>query len=387
MKIKVGYIINFSPNQWLGGYNYFKNLLNCLDKSKVKKIEPIIITDDDKIIKNDETFSKYKILKTSLVSRSNLIQKIYSKVLIFLFGRNLFFDDFLLNNDIKILSHSGWIGNKSKILNFPWIPDLQEIHLPHNFSFLNRIIRRARILFCNKYSTKILISSTSVRKDLKSISLSAYKNSILIKHSVEVPHPNKIRTFKYLKKKYKISKDYFFLPNHYWIHKNHFTVLKSLCVNNFHKKRYEIISTGATFDHRHPNHFLNIKKFIKSNKLTKNYKILGIVPYIDLVSLIYHSLAVINPSLSEGWSNTVEQAKALNKKTIISNIRVHREQKNNNSVLFNPHDYKKLKKILDQRYKNYKKIKSLKKFKYYDTNLKLRNEFIESYQNKILKYL
>ena len=106
----------------------------------------------------------------------------------------------MLKNDIKILSHSGWIGNKSKIRNFPWIPDLQEIHLPQNFSLINRIVRRARILFCNKYSTKILISSSSVRKDLKSISLSAYSNSILIKHSVEVPHPNKIKSIKYLKK-------------------------------------------------------------------------------------------------------------------------------------------------------------------------------------------
>ena len=50
--------------------------------------------------------------------------------------------------------HTGWIGNKSKIRNFPWIPDLQEIHLPQNFSLINRIVRRARILFCNKYSTK-----------------------------------------------------------------------------------------------------------------------------------------------------------------------------------------------------------------------------------------
>ena len=387
MKIKVGYIINFSPNQWLGGYNYFKNLFNCLEECKIKKIEPVIITDDENIIKNDETFSKYKILKTSLVSRSNLIQKIYSKILILLFGRNIYLDNFLLKNDIKILSHSGWIGNKSKIRNFPWIPDLQEIHLPQNFSLINRIVRRARILFCNKYSTKILISSSSVRKDLKSISLSAYSNSILIKHSVEVPHPNKIKSIKYLKKKYKISKDYFFLPNHYWIHKNHFAVLKSLCINNFHKKKYQIISTGTTFDHRHPDHFLNIKKFIETNDLTESYKILGVVPYIDLVSLIYYSLAVINPSLSEGWSNTVEQAKALNKKTIISNIRVHREQRNINSILFNPFDHKKLKKILDESYKNSKKIKFSKKPKYYDFNLKLRKEFIENYQNKLLKYL
>ena len=51
------------------------------------------------------------------------------------------------------------------------------------------------------------------------------------------------------------------------------------------------------------------------------------MPYIDLMSLMFYSIAVINPSFSEGWSNTVEQAKAMRKKTIISNITVHREQK------------------------------------------------------------
>lgn len=388
MTIRVGFIINFKSSSWLGGYNYFKNLFLCLQENNNKKIIPVLITDQhNNELMEDSIFSKYEIIKTNLVSRSNITQKIFSKVLIIFFGQNFFFDNFLKKNNIKILSHSGWIGNKSKIKNFPWLPDFQEIHFPENFNFLSKFIRKIRVVFCNKFSTKILISSKSVQQDLKTIDVNAYKNSILIKHSVEIPDFKKLKSMKYLKKKYKIDNNYYFLPNHYWIHKNHLTVLKALAIKNNLKKSYQIVSTGSTFDHRHPNHFFNIKSFIKKHSLEKKYKILKVVPYIDMISLMYYSIALINPSFSEGWSNTVEQAKAMKKDTIISNINVHKEQKDKNTILFKPYDYLSLKKILDKKFLNFLRKKNKFKKDYLNSNKYLRKSFIDNYQKSILKFL
>ncbi len=387
MKIRVGFVINFKSTSWLGGYNYFKNLFLCLNENGNKKIEPVLITDNyDYELRNDKVFSKYEILNTNLVSRSNLIQKVFSKILIIIFGKNFMLDNFLKKNKIKILSHSGWIGHKSDIKNFPWLPDFQELHFPENFNIFSKLLRKMRVIFSSKFSTKILVSSKSVQQDLKKINFNAYKNSELIKHSVEIPTFNKLKPLGYLKKKYNIKSHYYFLPNHYWIHKNHLTVLKSLAINNGLQKNYQIVSTGQTFDHRHPDHFKNIKLFIKKKSI-KNYQILKIVPYIDLMSLMYYSIALINPSYSEGWSNTVEQAKAMKKKTIISNIKVHKEQKNKNTILFNPIDYKKLKKILDDEYLRYLKIKKKYDKNYFNSNIKLRKNFINNYQNLLFKYL
>tara|TARA_A100000164_G_C21878523_1_gene758962 strand:- start:320 stop:1483 length:1164 start_codon:yes stop_codon:yes gene_type:complete len=387
VKIRVGFVINFKSTSWLGGYNYFKNLFLCLNENGNKKIEPVLITDNyDYELRNDKVFSKYEILNTNLVSRSNLIQKVFSKILIIIFGKNFMLDNFLKKNKIKILSHSGWIGHKSDIKNFPWLPDFQELHFPENFNIFSKLLRKMRVIFSSKFSTKILVSSKSVQQDLKKINFNAYKNSELIKHSVEIPTFNKLKPLGYLKKKYNIKSHYYFLPNHYWIHKNHLTVLKSLAINNGLQKNYQIVSTGQTFDHRHPDHFKNIKLFIKKKSI-KNYQILKIVPYIDLMSLMYYSIALINPSYSEGWSNTVEQAKAMKKKTIISNIKVHKEQKNKNTILFNPIDYKKLKKILDDEYLRYLKIKKKYDKNYFNSNIKLRKNFINNYQNLLFKYL
>ena len=198
--IKVGFIINFKSSKWLGGYNYYKNLFKCLDNFSDKKIIPVIITDKKEELLQDEFISKLEIIETQLVSRSNLLRKIFNKILIIIFNKNFYIDNFLEKNDIKILSHSGWIGKKSKILNYPWIPDFQELHLPENFSFLDKAIRRARVFFCNHFSTKILVSSNTVKRDLRSINIQAAKNSLLIKHSVDVPSYSELKPFSYLKK-------------------------------------------------------------------------------------------------------------------------------------------------------------------------------------------
>lgn len=44
------------------------------------------------------------------------------------------------------------------------------------------------------------------------------------------------------------------------------------------------------------------------------------------MSLIKYSVAVINPSRSEGWGSTVEQAKSMGKFILLSNLPVHIEQ-------------------------------------------------------------
>jgi len=378
--IRVGFVINFKPSLWLGGYNYYKNLFNCLDAFKKKKIVPIIITDKKKEIENDEVISKLEIIETQLISRSNVALKIFNKVLIVLFNKNIFFEKFYLKNQIHVLSHSGWIGKRSKIINLPWIPDFQELHFPENFSFIARLIRRCRVFFCYYYATSIIVSSKSVLQDLKKISKNAAKKALLIKHSVDIPKHSELKSIKYLKKKYQISNEYFFLPNQYWKHKNHEVVLKAIKENKS-KKKYFVISTGNISDHRHPEYISYIKKCISKNKF---YKALNIIPYIDMISLMYYSIAVINPSKSEGWSNTVEQAKAMDKKIILSNIKVHLEQRDRNCIYFQADNYIKLNNILEKEVIKFKK-NNIKK--YCNKNNASKKKFIETYQQKLINLL
>jgi hypothetical protein len=78
-----------------------------------------------------------------------------------------------------------------------------------------------------------------------------------------------------------------------------------------------------------------------------------VVPYLDLLALMRHAVCVINPSLFEGWSSTVEESKALSKHILLSNISVHREQNPASSDYFAVDDVGALVEIIWRRWQEY----------------------------------
>ncbi len=352
--VKIAFVINFSNKTWNGGFNFFENLIFFLKKYE-KKVKIAIITDSKKKIVFNENFKNIEILETSLVSHRFNIKRTLDKFLIILFGKSFFFETFLLKNHVNILSHASFCGKYSKIKSFPWFPDFQHLNFPKNFTTKNKIFRNLNVFLSSKHSTKIIVSSNSVKKDIKKISEMAYKKSKVLYHTNRIIDPKKIRSLDYLKKKFKIKKNFFLLPNHYWIHKNHFVVLKAL--NEIRNPGFQILSTGMLLDHRDRNHIKKIQKYISEKKLKNIYKILDLVSFRDLCSLMKHSIAVINPSLSEGWGNSADQARKLGKPCILSKIPVHKELNYKHAKLFNPHNYKELGKLLNNISKKRIKIK------------------------------
>ena len=60
------------------------------------------------------------------------------------------------------------------------------------------------------------------------------------------------------------------------------------------------------------------------------------------MKLMKYSRAIIQPSLFEGWSTVVEDAKSLNAFIILSNLDVHLEQIDRNCIFFSPNDHLEL---------------------------------------------
>ena len=208
MITRVGFVINFKANDWLGGYNYFKNLFFFLNKYQ-KEIQPVIIVDKIERVSTDKIFRQFEIVTTNLVSNEKKFFKYFNKILIFFFGKSFLLDNFFSKKKIFSISHSGYFGSKSKIKSYPWFPDFQEIHFPENFSYKSRVLRRFNLFMAKKHSTRLIISSKSVLKDLKKINECAWKKSFLLKHAVVLPEKKNILSKKYLKKKFNI-KNFFF---------------------------------------------------------------------------------------------------------------------------------------------------------------------------------
>jgi glycosyltransferase involved in cell wall biosynthesis len=76
-----------------------------------------------------------------------------------------------------------------------------------------------------------------------------------------------------------------------------------------------------------------------------------------------YSIGVINPSKSEGWSSTVEQAKAYGKMVLLSNLDVHKEQNPERQFFFKTNDTKNLSKQLVYLNKNFKLNREINLFK------------------------
>jgi hypothetical protein len=379
--IRVAFVINFKKNSWLGGHNYFLNLFQFLKKYYSSKITVVILTNNKEPLIRDKILSKFEIIQTNLFSNSNLFIRLANKLLIIIFGRSLILDFFFKRNKVSILSHSGFLGRNSEVLSFPWFPDFQEIHYPKNFSRWQILMRRINLFLSAKNCTKIIVSSNSVKEDLKKIDYFAYKKSYVLKHENKVINFRDILPLGKIKKKYNIKKKFFFIPNHYWVHKNHILVLKAILLAD-QTNSFEILSSGHTFDHRNPSYFKSILNFIKINKLKKRYKILGIIPFVDMCSLMYYSAAVINPSKSEGWGNSAEQANLIGKRVLLSDIPVHIEQKKNNYFYFNKDNPSSLFNLM---IKILKKKKKTKKQISYEKNI-LNNEkeerfFVKNYLN------
>ena len=97
-----------------------------------------------------------------------------------------------------------------------------------------------------------------------------------------------------------------------------------------------MVCTGSTHDARSSDFFQNLLTRIASARLSSNFTILGLVPREDFLGLLRDCVAVIQPSFYEGWSTSVEEAKAFGKTILLSDIPVHREQSPDHGMYFDP---------------------------------------------------
>ena len=74
---------------------------------------------------------------------------------------------------------------------------------------------------------------------------------------------------------------------------------------NNKKIHCNVICTGNFYDYRNPEFFSSFLELLKVLNVEKQFKILGVIPYEDMISLMNYSRAVINPSLFEGLSTSV----------------------------------------------------------------------------------
>ncbi|PTE09996.1 glycosyltransferase family 4 protein [Mesorhizobium helmanticense] len=220
-------------------------------------------------------------------------------------------------------------GNRFPIPVVSWIPDFQHRRLPHLFS--RSMWWRRDLGFRLQTSGRriILLSSDDARRDCETYYPAARGKTAVVRFAIDLdPAPHVARQADVIAR-YELPERYFYLPNQFWSHKNHAIVIKALAhiaANGGLEKVAPVILTGRTDNPYNPQHFEQLMASAREAGVSSHFRHLGLVPYEDVFGLNAASDALINPSLFEGWSTTVEEAKALGTRMLLSDIGLHREQ-------------------------------------------------------------
>ena len=340
--VKVGLILSLSK-EWLGGVNYFRNLLQAATKygDGAHSFALIVPPRMDRSLLADFP-PAVEVIEAPLLDHhtfSGVSSRLLRKVL----GRDDLMAKFLRRHGIDVVTHYNAGARLPGIPVCSWIPDLQEKHLPEFFSEWELRSRDRGVRKLIKASDKIIFSSRAAADDFCAF-YPGHEDLIEILHFVPMLtfQPVTSEEREELLAKYHLPEKFFFLPNQYWKHKNHKIVLEALCRLRAQGRDVQVVSTGNTVDYRVPGWFEKIQAFIREHELASSYHVLGLIPYGDVQKLAAICHAFINPSLFEGWSTTVEEAKYRGKMILLSDLKVHREQAPEYGVFFDPHDAEEL---------------------------------------------
>ncbi len=309
--------------EWHGGVNYFRSLFLALQSLPFSNVQPVAFIGMKADLAGYQFPANVRVVRDRVFDRFSLkwiLNKLAAKYL----GMPWLANRVLLRHGAELVSH-GWPSHHAAIRTIAWIPDFQHLHLPHFFA-PEELRGRDRLYHqLAEHSALVIVSSESARKDLQRFAPRFADKARVLRFCAMPPNLEASASVD-LSSIYGLDAPYFYIPNQVWAHKNHLTAVRALAELATAYPDVKVVCSGSLSDYRNPYHIEALRSEIAQRGLAQRFILLGLVPYPHIARLMLNSVAVINPSLFEGWSTTVEEAKALGVPLILSDLDVHREQ-------------------------------------------------------------
>lgn len=230
----------------------------------------------------------------------------------------------------------------------PWIPDFQHKHLPQYFAPAEISHLERRLQHWARHAEAVVLSSASAREDYNRFLPHAAKTVVARFPSLFVytpPSPDLSIT----PAAYGLPEKFVLVANQFWAHKNHQVIVDAVAILARKGITVPVACTGLPADYRDPSNqaVSSLLQAIASNGLSGQVVPLGLVPRAHLIDLLRCASLVVQPSRFEGWSTIVQDALALGRPVICSDIAVHREQAPNALGFFDCDDPARLAQILE----------------------------------------
>lgn len=334
--LRVGLLGTELGGAWQGGVTYLRNLVTALRESPACGIRPVLLVPRLRALPVDDLGETARSLWLDLQSR--VPDGVWLRL-----GGSPALERAALGAGVDCLSHARWLSDRPALPFLPWIPDLQHRRLPHFFSARECEARDRSFRLSLRQGTLVLVSSEAARRD------------------VEEAYPGfgaKLRVLRFVSclagggaapgdaAGAGEGVRFLLLPNQFWVHKNHALVLEALGILKGRGRKVLVVATGSAHEWRSPGHFEGLMRRRAELGIEEQFRVEGLVPHARLAALMRGAHAIVNPSLFEGWSTTVEEAKSLGKRVILSDLPVHREQAPARATFFDPADAGQLAEVL-----------------------------------------
>ena len=223
-----------------------------------------------------------------------------------------------------------------------WKPDFQEMYYPQyieqkEYDF---VVQNMKKIASNQNYT-LVFSSKDSYTDFEKF-FGPYRNEVKTLRFISIlPQIEKLNPDQVLRK-YAINKRYFMVSNQFWPHKNHHLVLEA--INNLKEefKDFTVVFSGKQSSYRDREYFSKLQVYINNHNLKEFVRFIGFIPREEQLVIMKRSVAVIQPSLFEGWSTVIEDCKALNQFVLAGDLAVNQEQIKENCLFFKRHSVQDL---------------------------------------------
>ena len=207
-----------------------------------------------------------------------------------------------------------------------WIPDFQHRFMPQLFNAKEIAKRDSGIEALVADAKTIVFSSESAAGDYRRFYPQGKANATVLRFYTL---PN-VAWFEgdpvAVQRHFHLPDRFFIASNQFWQHKNHGLLFRALGILRERGIRPEIVCTGHPYDFRDKEYFNSLLRLIHEQGVASQVHVLGLIARSEQMQLMRRALAVVQPSLFEGWSTVVEDARSLGKRIVMSDIDVHKEQ-------------------------------------------------------------
>lgn len=316
----------------MGGVNYLLNLCRVL-RAHAPDIEPVVFAPPS--IRSD---LRERIVASNGAPPIDLDERSRrdDDFAILGFSRTGEAEAFAREGIDLVFESEGYYGARPPFPVLAWLPDFQHRRMPHLFPRLQWLAREARFRRILATRGHVLLSSEDARADAEALYGRMGGTLHVVPFAVRLEQPVDFGAGEAARLRHGLPERFVFLPNQVWLHKNHALAIEALGLLG--KDAPVVAATGGAKDPRAPDLMQRLNARVAVLGVEEKFRMLGEIPYADILALNARADCLLNPSLFEGWSTTVEEAKTLGTPLLLSNLGVHREQAGERARYFDPAD-------------------------------------------------